>query len=637
MPDAPFAQGDPDNPIALYESLIRQDLPAAYYRFEVAAPLADSSENTNTLSAVGSPDDFAGLIYTGRSRDFDGTNDAYTAADHASLDVGDSFTLECWVTLDALVSQTFIGKGATAYSLRYSGSQSQFTLYRGNDSQTLLARTTGIAIATGTVYHVVATKDGANGAKIYVNGIDRTGTTNAGTCTNNATALSLGQDADANDERLNGRLDEVAIYPYPLTPSMVRAHYEAGVDGSFGIRGLAWFPGAKVEVAYDSPAFAAYPLWVDVTEAIRDGGGLRVEGSGRANETQQSQPGSAALIFGNRDGAIWDSTTKPMRAVRARCGWGTDPENFAPALYHLFRGWIPSWRPQYPNFGLDATVEIACVDGFAVLEQAQTPEGTEFAAELAGSRIEACLTLAGIPSSQWNIDTGFVTMPALDDFSGSLLEHIRAVAESDGGFFYIGPDGRFTYEDRTYRALQQQTPLATFGDGGEAFPDELPYRDIEPSGDTDFLFNDARFTSGDGTGTGAAEDASSIAEYGRHTYPPKTLLTGFNECQAAAEWVVGRYKDHAVRFVAVEFKGAHSPTALWHLLLSAWNSNRYEFVNRPLGGGTETQEEFIERASHLISMADWSTTWVVSPHGDEDIWFLDDPAFVLGTNTTPTW
>lgn len=139
------------------------------------------------------------------------------------------------------------------------------------------------------------------------------------------------------------------------------------------------------------------------------------------------------------------------------------------------------------------------------------------------------------------------------------------------------------------------------------------------------------------TDPATASDATSISEYGRRTFPTSSLLTGFNECQAAAEWYRTRYKDPLTRVSGLGLKGASAPAALWPVLLGAYNSNRFTVKMRPLGGGTMTQDVHIEKIEHSLSNGEWVTTLSLSPYGPETPWQLDNAAHVLGTNTYPTW
>src|SRR3990167_8224074 len=98
MPELPLGtEAIPAEAASLYYSVIVCDKPAGYWPLDEPNEETDYSGNARTLTPVGAPSDVAPLIYDGRGRDFGGAGQAYTAGDHASLDLGDSFTLEAWV------------------------------------------------------------------------------------------------------------------------------------------------------------------------------------------------------------------------------------------------------------------------------------------------------------------------------------------------------------------------------------------------------------------------------------------------------------------------------------------------------------------------------------------------------------
>jgi hypothetical protein len=410
----------------------------------------------------------------------------------------------------------------------------------------------------------------------------------------------------------------------------------AGTVGTTLISGA--FPTICVEIAFPDAWDAAAPTWTDMSEYLRGVPGIKIGMSGRADEHSDPTPGTATLVLNDLD-RRFDSTNdagpygtdvRPLRPIRIRAAWdGT--------IYYLFRGWVESFATDWPSSGRDAIATLSCTDAFARLSAQDFPLGTALAEALPGDRIDDVLDIAGVPAGLRNLDTGISTMPAVEEASGSLLEHLKAVAVSDGGFLYVMQDGRISYETRTYRCLSETSPRATFGDGGTAFPTEIPYADIDPSKDTDYLYNHAQFTAGDGTGIGEAEDAASLAEYARRTFS-KSVLTGFNEARAGAEWIVRRYQEPAVRFLGVTLNGGSSHDDLLPTMLAAYNSNRFTFKTRPVGGGTMELDEFIERRDLSISTSGWMESWSLSPFGDEDPWALGaTPADILGTDTTPTW
>lgn len=413
----------------------------------------------------------------------------------------------------------------------------------------------------------------------------------------------------------------------PSAPSTSAGNLALAPRGDFGHQ-----PRLMVEVAFGSSWNNASPTWDDVTSLVRRSGGLKITGSGRPDETQRASPSAFEVLLSNRDrsldpgytGGSHGANVVPRKQVRVRGSWnGT--------IYPLFRGWTAGWQPDYPSRAKDAVVKLTCVDLFAILN-IDFPVGTSFPEQLPGARIGAVLDLIGFPAGLRNLDTGISLLPAVDDISGKLLDHCHAVADSDGGVFYTGPQGSATYETRSFRYLSSTSSVATFGD----LPSENVYTNLARSSNDAYLFTQAQVTPGDGNDAAFAEDATARALYGPIVYS-KSILGGYDEALAAAEWYVARYKDPAVRFLEVQFKGEGHPATHWPLLLAAWNSQRYTFKFRPLGATVDTRDSFVEKAVHEVVHGEWVTTWSLSPFGAETPWILDNGSYVLGTNTIPTW
>jgi hypothetical protein len=624
VPGAPYAQG---GTFALYESVILHDRPVAYWRFETAAPTADTSGNGHTLTAVGTPTNATGLISAGNGRDFSGSGQAYTAADDDALD-GDIFTLEAWIDLDSVTgNRTLFSKGTNGLWLYVD--DGVVKLDRQGTS-TIAAAT--VTLSVNTTYFIACSKDG-EAVHIYVDGVDVTDDTSTlTTLSSTATALNIARKSD-NTELLDGVIDEAVFFGYALTPDQVTSHYEAG-SGEFGHTIRASMPSFKIEVAFDTAWNSDQPQWEDVTEFLRlSTDVVSLTQSGRTDETQRPAPASGSMTLGNRDRRFdpdddtgpYGTNVLPMRLIRARAAWDG-------ALYWLLQGWVESWPPTYPASGYDAVTKVDVVDFFSVFAAAEFPLETDVSEELAGARIASCLDYLSIPENMRNLDDGISLMPAIEGVSGKILDHVLSVAESDGGFLYIGPDGRVVYEDRQHRF---EAEALTRGDiGMEA--GEVPYRDLDRSKDTAYLFNHAQITSGDDSGTAEVLDQSSVDAFGPRAFT-KSFLTGYNECLAAGEWYIYRYKEPSTRFSTVSFLGENNPDLHWPVLLEAYNSNRFTFLHRPLDSTAIEQDAFIERISHQFGLGGWATQWLLSPFGEETPWELDDASFVLGTNTTPTW
>jgi concanavalin A-like lectin/glucanase superfamily protein len=215
-----------------YSTEVLADSPRVYYKMdEGSGQPQDSSGNVrHTTVTTGTP----GYGLVGRVgtaiylHGFGGvTGDSFSTPDSTGLDLGDVFSLECWVMHTAVgVLEMILSKGANAYSLAF------------NTDNTVIMNKSGVAIVLtssttitndGLFHHIVATKNGATSAdaKIYIDGVDRTGSFSNQTFADNAHTLQLG--AEDTSYYLQGVLDEVAVYPTALSAARVLAHYNAGI------------------------------------------------------------------------------------------------------------------------------------------------------------------------------------------------------------------------------------------------------------------------------------------------------------------------------------------------------------------------------------------------------------------------
>ncbi len=155
------------------------------------------------------------------SASFDGSNDFVSVADSASLHLQASFTLEAWVKRSHAWSstETVLSKGSSAFRLSFD--RNVLTLSK---STSTVAKAS-IATTDTAFHHIAATKSGVT-VKIYIDGIDRTGTYISRTIASTSTPLNIGRDTSAS-EYFAGSIDEVAVYNVALTALQIQQHFKA--------------------------------------------------------------------------------------------------------------------------------------------------------------------------------------------------------------------------------------------------------------------------------------------------------------------------------------------------------------------------------------------------------------------------
>jgi hypothetical protein len=186
---------------------------------------ADSSGNNNNGTYINGPL----LGQPGRFQtavQLDGVNDRISVPDSATLDVGDSFTLEGWVRRQATTgTEELFNKGGNGLQLSVLSAPNGNQVVLRKANVTTIARSTAGVPADGNFHHVVATRSGPGGVAIYIDGVNG-GTTQVSAMqviqdTAFPLQFGLGNSAGA-------RFDEFAIYDRALTAGEVGARFTCG-------------------------------------------------------------------------------------------------------------------------------------------------------------------------------------------------------------------------------------------------------------------------------------------------------------------------------------------------------------------------------------------------------------------------
>lgn len=600
--------------LTLWESVVLDDDPAAFWGLDTADPLVDDSGNGNTLTAVAAPANNATLLPAGETggstgaRDFNGSTQAYTAADDPDLDLGDTFTLELVVQFDTVAgTATLISKGTDGYQLRRNGT----TLELLKQGTGVILATTGITLATSTVYHVVAAKNGSASAKIYVNGTDRSGTVTDRTCADTATSLHLARKSDST-EWLDGKLDEVAVYPYAFTGDMVTTHYQAMSAGTFGQQLLGTpassrVPRLKVEIAFESDARDTYQRWSDVTAYVTELDASR----GRNFMLERSETGRCSFKLTNSarqfdptfaSGPYYPNVTL-TNSVRVRCQHGSS------RTFARHRGFVDSWKLLYGDGGKAPRVAVQCSGVFKALALDKYLETTIRPAEMSGDRLAEVLAVAGVTST---VGTGQSVIAGNDLDQANRLEHALQVAETDGGVLFEAGDGTVTFQDRHYRVLNEASVRQVYGDGGGS---QIPIRPPDPLLDEDRLFTAASITPPSGN----VQTAENTAASDRHFKRTKEMST-LHDLDADAAGMAGMYANkfsevrERIPTVAPIPSLASNVATAWQTVLGHEISHRISTSIVPIGDPSAVvREHFIEGVTDRWRPDQVAVSFSVSP------------------------
>jgi hypothetical protein len=201
--------------------------PVGCWRFDelTGTTAFDSSAfaNNGTYLAgptLGAPGVFATAVL------LDGVDDVVRVPDSASLDVGASFSAEGWIKRSsATKSHAMMNKGDRGLQLTVMAASSANQVYLRKANVTTIARSTAAVAADGSYHQVVATVNGANSARIYIDGVEA-GTVQVGTVQliqDTAFPLQFGDGASTP-----ATYDQFALYDGVLTPEQVAEHFAAG-------------------------------------------------------------------------------------------------------------------------------------------------------------------------------------------------------------------------------------------------------------------------------------------------------------------------------------------------------------------------------------------------------------------------
>lgn len=219
-----------------YASEIAADSPVVWYRLQEASgdPQDSSGNGNHVTTTTGTPNYQQASPITSEPSDYsidlDGDPTYFSAADHATLDLGDVFTMEAWTKRTRTATEeTIICKYAAAggpYCMEIL-SNDRLALVRTNIG--VICSSTNTYTDTSGFHHLAITKNGSTIA-LYFDGSDVTGTPSNQTFTDSNEGLHIGHQATSLP--FVGVLDEVAVYATALSSARISAHYNAATDTS---------------------------------------------------------------------------------------------------------------------------------------------------------------------------------------------------------------------------------------------------------------------------------------------------------------------------------------------------------------------------------------------------------------------
>lgn len=209
-----------------YRDEVIADAPVIYLRLGETSGTVANDETTNNLDGtyINSPTlGVAGAVSGNTAVTLNGTTQFISVSHATALNTGDVMSVEAFVKRSDLSQSVGIAYKHSAWGVAINASGNLVLLKDTGATSSVIATSTTTILDTNW-HHVVLTKNGST-IKIYIDGVDRTGSVANQTLVNSTQALLIGFENVA--EYFSGSLDEVAIYPTALSASRAQAHYNA--------------------------------------------------------------------------------------------------------------------------------------------------------------------------------------------------------------------------------------------------------------------------------------------------------------------------------------------------------------------------------------------------------------------------
>ncbi|KKQ23516.1 MAG: hypothetical protein US38_C0014G0003 [Candidatus Roizmanbacteria bacterium GW2011_GWC1_37_12] len=169
------------------------------------------------------------------SLEFDGTDDYINVVDNNSLDMTTNITLSAWIKLSDLTitnANNIVAKGTNGYQFTVGDSSSLKVGLAKQDVAWVVQSNTTIS---DTNWHFVSVTYNGTTGKVYLDGIDRSGSTSIQTFSNTSDNLFIGSKNPVTATKyFNGQIDDIRVYNYALTANQVKNLYNENSSIRFG-------------------------------------------------------------------------------------------------------------------------------------------------------------------------------------------------------------------------------------------------------------------------------------------------------------------------------------------------------------------------------------------------------------------
>ena len=203
------------------------------------------------------------------------------------------------------------------------------------------------------------------------------------------------------------------------------------------------------------------------------------------------------------------------------------------------------------------------------------------------------------------------SLSAKDMTDASFLTELQAVAEAEGGEFYIAETGKPTFHSRTWRADNSTTVQIEFGNVST----ETDYQTVSYRYDEQQIINESTVTDADG-GEATVRDEDSIALYGLRSDAETVDLSGASASQTRAQLVVDTYANPRLLLDRLQVFPESDAATLYPALMQLGLGERIRVKHRPPGWTSAAamldQQSYPEQfeVSVVRGTSDW--TWRIA-------------------------
>lgn len=193
-------------------------------------------------------------------------------------------------------------------------------------------------------------------------------------------------------------------------------------------------------------------------------------------------------------------------------------------------------------------------------------------------------------SGATDIGTGQTRSMGAAKGGADALSLMQAVVDTESGNHWISPSGAVTFRGRASR-YNSLIPTYVFGERTDL--GEFPYEELTLDFDSTHLANAVEVTQAGTNQKFSASDATSQGAYFPRTMSRTVDSTDATEVQAAAGYLLSRYKDPKVRVTALRLHPGGNP-ALWPVCLALEIGNRVRVMRRAGAAPAIQLELFVE-------------------------------------------